>query len=72
MQASDICSFELVGFEVLRGHSPFQDPPGSDIEHLNESGCKLHRHETTMCPPSLVFCNHSCWNEDPRARPTFQ
>lgn len=72
MQASDICSSELVGSEVLRGHSPFQDPPGSDIEHLNESGCNLHLDDTNTCPPYLVFCIHSCWIEDPRARPTFQ
>jgi serine/threonine protein kinase len=65
----DVFSFGMTFFEVLTGQGPFQAEQRMTVQKRIDRGERPDLPKT--CPPFLAFLIQSCWDGNPKARPTF-
>ncbi|CAM6029624.1 unnamed protein product, partial [Sphagnum balticum] len=65
----DVFSFGMTFFEVLTGQGPFQAEQRMNVQTRIDRGERPDLPKT--CPSFLAFLIHSCWDGNPKARPTF-
>ncbi|KAF8783541.1 Tyrosine-protein kinase transforming protein SEA like protein [Argiope bruennichi] len=67
---TDVWSYGVVLWELMtRGVSPYPDVDNWDIIHYLKSGRRMP--QPSYCPDLLYDVMLSCWEEEPKNRPTF-
>jgi serine/threonine protein kinase len=67
---ADVFSFGMTFLEILTGETPFVGERNMNIQPRMNAGDRPDL--PNECPPFLAFLIQSCWDANPRARPTFQ
>jgi hypothetical protein len=67
---ADVFSFGMTFLEILTGEIPFVGEKRMNIQPRIDAGDRPDL--PNECPPFLAFLIQSCWDANPRARPTFQ
>jgi serine/threonine protein kinase len=67
---ADVFSFGMTFLEILTGETPFVGERKMNIQQRMDAGDRPDL--PNECPPFLAFLIQSCWDANPRARPTFQ
>jgi serine/threonine protein kinase len=67
---ADVWSFAMVCSEILTGKVPFNGIPRATL-HYQIKKSSIRPDLPPECPRDLHFCITSCWDQDPRKRPTF-
>lgn len=69
--ASDVWSFGVTLWEMYSfGQPPYGSMVGADVIKMVEAGGRLTKPDA--CPDNVFEIMSSCWNYDPKNRPTFR
>lgn len=69
--SSDVWSFGVTLWEMFSfGLVPYGEMKGVDVIKAIEEGDRLTR--PAKCPEKMFTCMESCWNYNPKERPSFQ
>ena len=70
-KGADVWSFGVTASVILTGEKPFRDEPSVGLHKRILSNPQLRPTLPNECPEYLRFCLTSCWEVDPKDRPTF-
>lgn len=69
--ASDVWSFGVTLWEMYTfGSPPYGEMKGVDVIQMVDAGQRLNRPDA--CPDNVFRIMQSCWNYNPKDRPTFR
>lgn len=70
-KGADVWSFGVTASVILTGEVPFRGEPNVGLHKRILSNPQLRPTLPNECPDYLRFCLTSCWEVDPKDRPTF-
>jgi len=70
-KGADVWSFGVTASVILTGEVPFRGEPNVGLQKRILSNPQLRPTLPNECPEYLRFCLTSCWEGDPKDRPTF-